>query len=311
MTHRILLALHALTLLACAGPAEALDTRTLSHGGRTRTYHVRTPTGWTAERRWPLVLALHGGGGKGSTFDAWTTAGALGREADRRGIVVVYPQGVERAWRDGRKDHLRGKTTGIDDVGFISALIDVLVQSTAVDPRRVYATGISNGGFMSYRLACDLPHKLAAVAPVTANLPLALQERTPAQPISLMVVNGTADPLVPYGGGEVRLLRFGRGRGRILSTDATLRWWAGRNGCPLTPSRTTLADADPADGTRVTRVTYSGGRGGSEVVLLKVTGGGHTWPGGTQYLPARLIGRTSRDIDATREILTFFARHSR
>jgi len=209
-----------------------------------------------------------------------------------------------------RKEHLK-TAQGADDVGFLSALIDRMVKKQAVDPARVYATGISNGGFMSFRLALELSGKIAAVAPVTAQISVALKDKRPVHPVSIMLFNGTSDPLVPYGGGHIRIGRFGKSRGQILSTDETIERFRKFNGVEGKGKVKKWPDADPDDGTTVETHTYTGGKAGSEVILVKITGGGHTWPGGKQYLSKRLVGTVSRDINASEMILDFFLKHKR
>lgn len=289
---------------------DRFTTGTLSHGGIARTYHIHLPPGFSTAEPAPLVLALHGGGGEGRRFDASATRGSLVDAADKRGVVLVFPEGVDNHWNDGRSEIHKGKTAP-DDVGFIAAVIDTMVQEYGIDPRRVYATGISNGGFMSVRLAVDLSDKLAAVAPVTAQMSKALEGQWPNRPISIMIVNGTQDPLVPFDGGHIRLFRFGRSRGEILSTAATVAHFRRHNGCGSRPEKVMLPDRDAGDGTRVEIETYAGCREGTEVVLVKVIGGGHTWPGGNQYLKPGIVGVVGRDIDASEMILDFFLNHSR
>lgn len=290
------------------GTPSTLVTKTVLHEGIERTYHVRVPRGFTGDEPAPLVLALHGGGGEGRRFDRSATGGTLTRAADRRGVVLVFPEGIDRRWSDGRMEHLENGETH-DDVGFISAVIDRMTEEYGIDALRIYATGISNGGFMSIRLAMDLSARLAAVAPVTAQLSKALEGREPAHPISIMIVNGTEDRLVPFEGGHVRLFGFGRSRGEILSTEATIERFVRSNECPDAPRTTTLPDREP-DGTVVETTRYAGCGEGSEIALVKVVGGGHTWPGGYQYLPPRLVGKVSRDVNASEMILDFFLAHS-
>jgi polyhydroxybutyrate depolymerase len=283
---------------------------TLTHDGIARTYHIHLPPGFNREPPAPLVLALHGGGGEGRRFDASTTRGTLVDAADKRGVVLVFPEGIDKHWNDGRSE-IFTSNDGFDDVGFLATVIDTMVQEYGIDPRRVYATGISNGGFMAVRLAVDLSDKIAAVAPVTAQLSKALEGLWPDRAISIMIVNGTEDPLVPFDGGHIRLFRFGRSRGEILSTAATVEHFRRHNGCGRRPEKVMLPDRDPADGTRVAIETYAGCREGTEVILVKVIGGGHTWPGGNQYLKPRIVGVVGRDIDASEMILDFFLNHSR
>ena len=302
-----------LCLAACrATPAGERLTATLTHDGVVRTYHVYLPSGFKTAAAPPLVIALHGGGGRGNTFDRGTTLGTLSAAAEERGVVLVFPEGIDRQWCDGRFTQLEPQSAcaTTDDVGFIAALIDTMVADYGIDPQRVYATGISNGGFMSFRLALDLSTKIAAVSPVTAQLSLAVADKTPQQPISVMLINGRADPLIPYDGGEVRLFENRRSRGAIMATDASVAYFRTHNGCDPTPDTVALPDADPEDGTTVTISTYGGCAAGTEVVLVAVDGGGHTWPGGKQYLGPDLIGVVSQELNASALILDFFLAHS-
>jgi polyhydroxybutyrate depolymerase len=197
----------------------------------------------------------------------------------------------------------------VDDVAFLRALIGHLDKTYGVDRTRVYATGISNGGFMSYRLGLELSDELAAIAPVTANLQKVHVGKVPSHPVGLMVLNGTKDPLVPYDGGHVRV--FGVSRGAILSTDETIRRWIAFTGAEKEPKVEALPDRDSEDGTRATVSRWAAGAKGAEVALVRIESGGHTWPGGTQYLSPKLIGRTSRDFAAVPLMFDFFARHQR
>jgi polyhydroxybutyrate depolymerase len=289
------------------------DTSTagsMSHGGIARTYRIHVPA--PARRGpMPLVLALHGGGGDASAM-LRLTLGNLNRAADREGFLVVYPDGVERHWNDGRGlQWYRAHRENVDDVGFLAALITNLPQRYPVDARRVYATGISNGGLMSFRLARELAGRIAAIAPVAASMsePL-MQMREPSRPISVLMIAGTKDPLVPWEGGEIGFANARQKNGRVISVPESAKYWATANHCALTPVTAIEPDRDPNDGTRVRRVSYSPCRDGTEVIVYAVEGGGHTWPGGQQYLPARFVGRTSRDIDANEVIWSFFKGHA-
>lgn len=285
-------------------------TETLQHEGIERTYHIHFPPGFSKSKPAPLVLALHGGGGKARRFDQSATGGTLTVEADKRGVVLVFPQGINKQWCDGRTEILKTKKV-YDDVGFISGIIDAMVNKYGIDPNRVYATGLSNGGFMSVRLAMDLSDKIAAVAPVAASISKAIKKKTPKLPISIMFVNGTDDPVVPFEGGVVGLFKFGRGRGEILSTSASIEFFRHHNGCGKEPEKYKFLDKDPKDGTSVEIEKYICNKNGTEVILVKVIGGGHTWPGGKQYLKPRFVGVVSRDINASKMILDFFLSHSR
>lgn len=288
--------------------AGGLRTLVLKHEDLERSYHVRLPPGFKKENKAPLVLVLHGGGGNGLNFEKHM-GGDVAAAAAARGMVLVFPEGLDHQWSDGRTEHLVEGSKGHDDVGFLSKVIERMQADYGCDPRRTYVTGISNGGFMSFRMALDRSDLVAAAAPVTAQISEACKDKRPAQPVSLMLVNGTSDPLVPYGGGDVRLTRFGKSRGKVRSTDESLELFRKADGCGKKQPKEVLPDADPDDGTRVEIERWTGGRDGSEVVLVKVIGGGHAWPGGRQYLPEGLVGKASRDVDATALIFDFFLAH--
>lgn len=309
----VLLAL--LLLILGAGLAGHLDAATVAefrftHQDRERSYRLMVPKGHDKEKAVPLVLALHGGGGTAAAFDR-STRGQFSREADKRGWVVVFPQGIEKGWNDGREisDRRARRRAGVDDVDFIRAVIDRVHASHGIDKQRVYATGISNGGFMSIRLALDLSDRIAAVAPVTAQLQKAHDGKRPKHPVGVMIINGTSDPLVPYEGGHVSVFR--KKRGAIFSTDETIRRWRTWNKATQADKPTQLPDNAPLDGLRTTRLRYTAPAGGAEVILLRVEGGGHTWPGGRHNLPTALVGRQTRDFEAVPVIFEFFARHRR
>jgi polyhydroxybutyrate depolymerase len=291
------------------GPSRYL-TVSMVHDTMQRTYHIHLPPGFSVDKPAPLVIALHGGGGVGRNFDENATQGSLTVAADSRNIVLVFPEGIGKQWNDGRSEVRAGKPSP-DDVGFIAAIIDAMVKTYGIDPHRVYVTGISNGGFMSVRLALDVSEAIAAIAPVAAQFPLALTGKTPKRPISVMLINGTEDPLVPFQGGHVRLFRFGRSRGKVHSTAETIETFRLQNHCRQVPKQIKIQDTTPDDGATVEIEEYPGGLEGSEVILVKILGGGHTWPGGNQYLKPRIIGPVCRDINASEMILDFFLRHSR
>ena len=278
---------------------------TFSHDGLERDYILYQPAfnaGHPGTR--PLLLVLHGGGGTNHGMLRLTNR-RFNALADRDGFFVVYPQGFGKSWNDGRPDRIsEAHRKGIDDVGFLRALIEDLIARYPIDARRVFVTGISNGGLMSYRLACSLPDTIRAIAPVTAQIPAATEPLCRSESaVSLVVFNGTADPLVPYNGGQITVL--GRQRGAVLSTDETIRIWRRKNRCSPQAATTELPDVAD-DGTRVTKIEYSRCKNESKVVLYRIEGGGHTWPGGRQYLPVRRIGRTTRDINGCDKIWQFF-----
>ena len=296
----------AVSTLAWGAPASTGGTsaaggdRTgrLRFGGRTRTYLVHRPPGSRAGM--PVVLAFHGGGGTAAGMARITHLDAV---ADQHGFVVVYPQGYANSWAGGKGD-TPADEAGIDDVGFVSALIRRLAAEDRIDTTRVFATGLSAGGFMAQRLGCQLSDRIAGIAPVAATLIVTIaQTCAPSRPMPVLEIQGTADPLVPYGGGHVA----GRGPGGnpTLSAPDTAAHWASVNRCPASPD-TVMLPTVISDGTQVRTDRY-GPCAGGPVVLYTVMNGGHTWPGGEQYLPVRVVGRTTHQFDASETMWSFFA----
>lgn len=289
---------------AAAGAQRAAGDRTieLTVGGARRSYRLHVPTGSGAAAGRALVILLHGNGGTGAGMARLTHFDAV---ADSAGLIAAYPDGIDRSWADGR-----GVTDAdrkhVDDLAFLEAMVDDIARHVAVDRHRVYLAGISNGGFMAQRAACDRADRYAAVAIVDALLPDSLANVCrPSRPIAVMLMVGTDDPLVPFDGGEVR-----GGRGRVRSATETSWFWARVNQCGA--ARPTVSYPDRArDGTTVSMLRYDACAGGSGVRMVRVDGGGHTWPGGIQYLPRLAVGRTSRDVDASVLLLEFFGRHRR
>lgn len=282
---------------------------TLTFQGIERTYLLHVPPSYSGKDPAPLVIFFHGGGGTAASSEKFAGFGPL---SDREGFLVVYPDGVGRSWNDGREaKKIPSQKENVDDIGFVSALLDKLLADYRIDPARVYATGPSNGGIFSHRIGAELSERVAAIAPVIGGMaPAVAKNFHPRKPVPVLMINGTADPLVPFGGGEIRLFGTG-GRGEIIPTDEAVKKWVAHNGCRAEPVVEDMPDVDPGDGTRIRKAVYPGGRQGSEVILYTIGGGGHTWSGGNQYLPKAMIGRLSHDMDATKIIWEFFSKHRR
>ncbi len=280
--------------------------RTLTSGGVDRTYVLHVPAGHPEPKA--LVIELHGGGGRGDEIDRLTGFNAL---ADAQGFVVAAPSVLAGNWNDGRPEVATGGFAGgggqigqqgVDDVRFISDVIDDVRSVASIDDLRIYAAGISNGAMMSTRLACELSDRIAAVGLVAGTGAVSLVRGCrPTRPVSVIAFNGTADPLVPYEGGQVTA--FGSDRGEVVSVDALAARMASLGGCTDPPA---ASSAGPSVTLR--RWSCPNGVG---VDFYRVEGGGHTWPGGVQYLPVRLIGPTTADVDATHLIWQFFEDHPR
>lgn len=281
-------------------------SRTLTVQGVPRTYVLHVPAHLPRNRSAALILAFHGGGGDGAGMERLTGFSAL---ADRAGFAVAYPDGLDWDWNDGRALAPGSQRhAGARDVEFVAALIDTLTAELRPDPRRVFATGFSNGATFTQHAAARLGGRLAAIAAVAGGMAEPVTEAdSTGDPVSVLLVHGTADPVVPFGGGAVRGGRLGR----ELGAAAAARIWGVRDGIRATAATGELPDMDRGDGCRVRWQRWSGGRRGTEVWLYVLAGGGHTWPGGPQYLPRRYVGDVCRDFDATFAIWDFFSRHAR
>jgi len=269
-----------LGLLPLAALAQELTPQSIVVGGVTRTYRFHAPP--NAGRKPPLVLVLHGAGGDGERVARTTRFEQL---AANKGFIVVYPDGFERHWNDLRGiPEWTAQRLNIDDIGFFSALIDRFVSRHHADPKRIFVTGISNGGLMSHRLGCELADKIAAIAPVVRTLTVKLAEGCkPARPIAVQMFFGTADKLVPFEGGIQKMGSVGT---PVLSARQTIDKWAALNRCASPPAVTPTAA--PAG----SREVYQGCRESAEVVAYIREGAGHSWP-----------------PDATGLICAFFEKH--
>lgn len=288
----------ALAGLLCQG---ADEERSIEVGPLKRVYRLHVPPGIDKSRPVPLVFVFHGGGGGGGGAMPMSLLG-FSKLADRDVFLVAYPEAYESNWKDGRDvPAFREKHKDVDDLKFVSAMIDEISAAFSVDSKRIYATGVSNGGIFSHYVGMHLSERFAAIAPVIGGMaePEAARFK-PAAPLSVLMINGTDDRLVPFDGGPVA-----RNRGRIVSTREAARLWREHNGCGPEPARSELPDKDPNDGCSVAKEVWSGGKVGTEVVLLTIRGGGHTWPG-------RGGGAgVCRDFDAAALIWEFFQSHPR
>ena len=281
----------------------ALQTGTIRVGGRTRSYRAYVPAHLPPHA--PLVLVLHGSNLDGATMRQWTGY-EFDELADQHGFAVLYPDGYQKNWNDCRRDAtFAAKTENVDDVGFLRALVEKYQADLGLDPARVYAFGYSNGGQMALRLALEAPELVAAIATAGANMPPPANCSCPLAGLTppVLLMAGTQDPISPYAGGQVTLFGFGS-RGLVLSARATAEQLARRNGLTAPPAAATLPHQRASDPTAVERLTWA--RGVQPwIVLYTVRGGGHVVPQ-PRYRFARLLGRTTGDLDAPVAALRFF-----
>jgi polyhydroxybutyrate depolymerase len=288
-----------IAMAGCANPARADTSESITVNGVRRTFDLHVPPRLTG--RVPLILSFHGHGGQGKGQARLTGMNAL---SDRYGFIIAYPDGIDRGWNDGREVN----ANGVDDVAFANALMGELERRYPIDPKRIYATGFSNGAIFSNYLACNDANRIAAIASVSGYLPAAgAPDCHPARPLAVLQIGGTADPIVPFNGGGIVIA--GRSRAEVISFAQNGELWAKSAGCSPTPATTTLAAIAPPDGTSVTRSTFTGCRAGADVVEYAIDGGGHTWPGGLPYLPKFVIGPLSHQFDASEAIVEFFLAH--
>lgn len=300
----IALALMSSATLMCASAAFCDEVRTLQVGGVARSYVLHLPPA-TAKAPHPLLLLLHGGGGRGQGMLRLTGIEAA---ADQAGFVMAMPDGIDRHWNDGRST-IKNKQ---DDIAFIAALIDRIELDYPIDRSRVAAAGISNGAIFAERIGCDLADRVGTVVAVAGTLARDYAPHCrPARPISVLQFDGTDDPIVPYAGGKVADFGGHGEGGEVLSVGETAMFWSRNNGCSDLSSAKPLPAHALLDPTRVTLRTGEGCRDGSALWVYSIQGGGHAWPGGLQYLPRLIIGRTTRQIDASDIILSFVLEHPR
>lgn len=281
-----------LLLLATGVAAQNTITGSIKSGGLTRDYRLYKPASYTGATAVPLVINLHGYSSNSQEQEFYAYFKAV---ADTANFLIVLPNGTidaqgERFW------NTFGGTSTVDDVGFISNLIDSLKLIYNIDSQRIYATGMSNGGFLSYSLACELENKIAAIASVTGSMVTAkLNSCNPSRPVPVMEIHGDADDVVPYNGGT--LLSF-------EPIPDVVAAWVDKNNCNPTPVVTDVPNTNTADGCTAQLSVYNGGDNGSSVEHYRILGGGHTWPGALFN-----VGVTNQDFNACYVIWKFFLKY--
>jgi polyhydroxybutyrate depolymerase len=280
-----------LTLFISATALAQSTVHTMQHNGLTRSYRLYIPSAYTGDVPVPLLFNLHGYTSNAQQQELY---GDFRGIADTANFILVHPDGTldgsgNRFWNSF------GASGGVDDVGFISALINKIDDEYNIDLSRVYSCGMSNGGFMSYRLACELGDRITAIASVTGTMPTnSLTSCNPFKPTPIMQIHGTADATVPYNGNTF-----------MTAIETVVNWWVNFNQCSPIPIITEVPDINTSDNCTAEHFLYSNGTNGSTVEFYKITPGEHTWPGA----PIN-IGVTNRDINASIEIWRFFSKFS-
>lgn len=280
--------------------------RSLEFGGEIRRYGIYVPLAVERiQKPAPVVMVLHGAMGDGESVERYLGFNEVA-EAER--FIVVYPEGVKGAWNDGRPDALRWRKlpVAMDDVGFLDRLAQELATSRLADPQRIYLTGISNGGFLVTRMACDRSERFAAYAPLISGLPAELAERcAPPRALPVLMINGTNDGLVRWAGTE-------RSGHRILPVLDQARFWASRNGC-ASAAEQRLNDVATDDGSTIIWASWSGCRPGGAVEFYGVEGGGHQLPSMRtrigDLLTGVFLGARNHDMETAEVLWRFFSRY--
>lgn len=265
----------------------------IPHQNYTRYFRVHLPTGYSPSMAYPLVLNYHGYTSNALQQELYTDMSTL---ADEHKFIVVYPEGLYNSWNVGFLP--QPYFSGIDDVGFTNVLLDTLMARYNIDAGRIYACGMSNGGYMSYRLACELSNRITAIASVTGLMTDSTAFYcNPLRTMPILQIHGTADMVVNYNGFPTS-----------LGVDETLNLWASKNNCGSETSTVNIPNTNTTDLCTAEQIDYTSCTGCGQIRFFKIIGGGHTWPGGAIDLPSN--GPTNRDIEATREIWNFFQMHS-
>lgn len=276
--------------------SQSYQMGSLLHDDSIRTFRVFLPGSYEEGQQLPLVINMHG---LGSSDVEQILYSGIDGIADTAGFIVVYPQGIELFFNGQTTSHWNaGFGTGIDDLGFIDKLIDRMYTDYQIDLSRVYATGMSNGGFMSYHLACQLSDRIAAIASVTGAITLFdIANCATERPVPVMQIHGTADPTVPYGGSDLF----------TPSIPDVVNFWVAQNGCEQEPDTTFLTDIDTTDASTASRLVYGACNDSVEVHFYIIEGGGHSWPGA---IPIPGLNPTNQDFSASQVIWEFFSQYT-
>lgn len=299
----VLLVCQVISTTGCLAIAGS-EREQLGFEGRDRSYLIHVPSSYKPNTAVPLVVALHGADMAPALMPILTRFNVL---SDREGFIVVYPKGLGKRWNSGLSAQgFPGYDNPADDVGFVSEVIDDVEHAYNIDPRRVYVTGVSNGGMLTHMVARGLPQRVAAVAPVIGTMPETPPVQGPSsQPMPILMIFGMSDPVVKWEGN----VQLKDQQLRTPSVAETVDFWVRHNGCSPVPETEWLPHHGKAHTTRVQRSMYRGKSADSDVVLYAVEGGGHTWPGGTGLQKQFGLGRVNHDFKASEAIWQFFEDH--
>ncbi|MGA2368566.1 MAG: PHB depolymerase family esterase [Dehalococcoidia bacterium] len=264
--------------------------------GENRVYLVHIPNSYDGTKAVPLILVFHYYTGSPQTMADLSGFNAI---SDSNGFIVVYPAGIDTAWHFNLSQYDRH----IDDLGFVSSLIDKLVKELNISKKMIYAAGFSDGAGMTHSLACRLSDRIAAAAMVATPFSQLMEDSyKPLQPVPVLIIQGTVDPICKFGGGAVGIQGVNI---TTLSIRTLVNYWIGYDGCSTTPKTNELPRIN--DGTKVDIEKYTSNSDTGEVIFYVIDGGGHTWPGGNPRLIG--VGITSKTFSASQVIWQFFYKH--
>ena len=332
---RVLVAVICLAALffACAAQAQETTERVTVYDVN-RTYIVHLPKGYDPAQKYPVVILLHGMNQEAGDMERLTRFDEL---ADKSSIIAVYPSALHGRWnvgvrapqrqpmqspmgrgrrggfgfpggypgggypggsqRQGR-DEEQNQTPQADDIAFLNRMLDQMATKYTLDAARIYAAGLSEGGLMAIKVGCSMADRIAAIAPVGAAMPKTMV-CLPSRPVSVVMINGTSDPVVPHDGGTEHNLQL-----PVVSVEDSAKAWARIDRCAEKPTKTKLP-AQEKGGMETKVETYDGCQQSAQVASYSVKGGGNTWPGGEQYEVEKQVGKTSQDLNANATIWTF------
>ena len=315
LPERVVFLAVALEAIGCGGstppPDDASDAKEVrafvfKHDGILRDVGVFDPRTIEREELRPLVVVLHGGLGEDDDTVS-LSFGKLNGLASDDDFLVAYPLGIGGHWNDGRNvESYYSQRAGVDDVGFLTTLISDLLAKKQIDPEAVFVVGVSDGAMMANRFACERGGMLRGMTAVIGSMPRNVarrRSRCSKKPLSVLMINGTDDPIVPWDGGEVEF--EGAQLGVVIPVRRTFAFWSRHNRCGEAV-QSMIPDFSPNDGTRIERSKATACADDTKVELFAVRGAGHTWPSGWQYLPESMVGKTSHDIDAAVASWRFF-----
>jgi polyhydroxybutyrate depolymerase len=279
----------------------------LNYDGYKRTWLTYLPKNYSNNNKYPLIIALHGGGG-GSRQLMNSTKKRFNKLADNEGFIVVYPQGVKKSWNDNPNRDKNGyaRKENIDDVGFIRNMIEDLESKYSINNDAIFACGISNGGLMSQTLAMEMPDKIKAIGMVASNFGKnQINETLDVKPFSIMIIHGLDDPVFPYEEGKIGLYK--KYRGNVLGVEKSIEYMCVLNGNSSSPKSLSIEN-DVDDACIPEHLFYENLKNPLlKVELIKIDGGGHTWPGAkNQRLIKKIVGKTTEDFNACDKLWAFF-----